>query len=89
MTEYRTYSVKYVHELEEELARLRQSVGRSTKRIDNYICIDTDQLIIDEMQEIVDTDTSRLCDDDTKSWLTLKEAAKIILGNYLVGGYHD
>ena len=55
-----------------------------TKRVDQYICIDTDQIIIDEMKEIIESDYEILGTVDRAYWDKMKEAAKVILDAYTV-----
>jgi len=58
-----------------------------TKRIDEYICIDVDKIIVDEMKEIRDGDYSHLfLDEDIEFWAGIVEAAKVILTAYEVQG---
>jgi len=53
-----------------------------TTRIDQYVCIDADRLIIDEMEEIVDNDCGSHLEEDIADWKRLQEAAKVILEFY-------
>ena len=55
-----------------------------TKRIDQYICIDSDQIIIDEMNDIIDQDGPYSFKEDEEYWEKMKEAAKVILDCYTV-----
>jgi len=55
-----------------------------TKRIDQYICIDLDQLIIDEMKDVIDNDSGSHLKEDRKEWKRLQKAAKVILEFYTV-----
>jgi len=56
-----------------------------TKCIDQYICIDKDQIVIDEMNEIIDTDTNSFnLKEDIKQWKQLQKAAKVVLGFYKI-----
>jgi len=55
-----------------------------TKRIDQYICIDLDQLIIDEMKDVIDNDSGSRLKEDRKEWKRLQKAAKVILEFYTV-----
>lgn len=57
-----------------------------TTRIDQYICIDADKLIVDEMQDIVDNDCGSTFQEDIDDWKELQDAAKVILKNYTVQG---
>ena len=52
------------------------------KRIDDYICINIDQVICDEMEIIVNTDCGSSMQEDRDAWDRLQEAAKVILENY-------
>ena len=53
-----------------------------TTRIDQYICINVDELIVEEMQEIIDNDCRNLLKEDKEYWARLKEAAKVVLDTY-------
>jgi hypothetical protein len=56
-----------------------------TKRIDQYICIDTDQIVVDEMNNILDEDIESFhLEEDKKMWSELQAAAKEILRFYKV-----
>ena len=56
-----------------------------TKRIDQYICIDTDQIVIDEMKDILKTDCSKfMLEDDKADWKELQAAAKVIKRFYTI-----
>ena len=57
-----------------------------TVRLDDYICIDIDKIIVDEMRDIIGSDCFSLCPEDDENWARLQEAAKVILENYSVGG---
>ena len=53
-------------------------------RIDQYICIDTDQIIVDAMRDIIDNDVVSPHLEDVHYWEELQQAAKIVLKNYVV-----
>ena len=53
-----------------------------TTRIDQYICIDVDELIVEEMREIIDQKCGRMLKEDKEYWARLKEAAEVILDTY-------
>ena len=53
-----------------------------TKRIDQYICIDADQIIVDEMTELIESNCGSVLEEDQTYWKELQEAAKVILKNY-------
>ena len=55
-----------------------------TTRIDQYICIDTDQIVIDEMKEIIGGDYGHCEGVDREYWDKAIEAAKVILAAYTV-----
>ena len=55
-----------------------------TTRIDQYICIDTDQIIIDEMKDIIDNGCGSSMKEDIDDWERLQAAAKVILEFYTV-----
>ena len=55
-----------------------------TKRIDQYICIDTDQIIIDELKYIIEDDTTQLQKADKKYWKRMAAAAEVLLEAYIV-----
>ena len=54
------------------------------KRIDQYLCIDFDKLIIDEMNEIIDNDSSYILKEDREYWKELKESAMVVRRHYTV-----
>ena len=55
-----------------------------TKRIDQYLCIDMDQVIVDEMTDIIEGDYGHLQKVDREYWDKMIEAAKVILDAYTV-----
>jgi len=55
-------------------------------RVDQYICIDIEAIIIDEMEEIVNSDCVGGHPEDVRNWRELQQAARIVLKNYTVGG---
>ena len=55
-----------------------------TTRIDQYICIDSDQIIIDEMEEILSGDCGSDMKEDIDGWERLQAAAKVVLEFYKV-----
>jgi len=55
-------------------------------RIDQYICIDIDAIIIDEMKEIINSDCVGSHPEDVRNWVELQLAARIVLKNYTVEG---
>ena len=55
-----------------------------TTRIDEYICIDVDQIVIDEMRDIIDTECGSSFQEDIDDTARAQEAAKIILAYYSV-----
>ena len=55
-----------------------------TTRIDQYICIDSDQIIIDEMEEILAGDCGSNMKEDIVDWERLQDAAKVVLEFYTV-----
>jgi hypothetical protein len=57
-----------------------------TTRIDQYICLDVDKIIVDEMQEIVDGDCGSVMQEDLHDWIELQQAAQVILKYYTVPG---
>ena len=59
-----------------------------TKRIDQYICIDVDKIIIDEMNELMDDShlENILFPEDKKYWEEVAAAAKIVKSAYEVQG---
>jgi len=57
-----------------------------TTRIDQYICIDTDQVMVDEMTEIIEMEIDKQAHAvDKADWKELQAAARVILKNYSVG----
>lgn len=55
-----------------------------TTRIDQYICIDTNKVVIDEMHNIIDNDCDYPNKEDKKYWKNLQKAAKVVLEFYTV-----
>ena len=53
-------------------------------RIDQYICIDVEQIVLDEMQAIVDRRLYHGTQEEKDDWAELQQAATIILKNYRV-----
>jgi len=60
-----------------------------TTRIDEYICIDVDRIIVDEMREIVDNDCGSHLQEDKDNWQRLQDAAQVIINNYTVQEHCD
>ena len=54
------------------------------KQSDQYILIDKDKIIVDEMKYIVEADFVVICDEDEADTAELKAAAAVILRNYAV-----
>lgn len=52
------------------------------ERIDQYVCIDVDELICEEMRLIIESDCGSTHPDDVASWESLQAAAKLILEQY-------
>ena len=56
-----------------------------TTQIDQYICIDKDRIIIDEMEEILScSDCGSNMKEDIVDWERLQDAAKVVLEFYTV-----
>lgn len=55
-----------------------------TTRIDQYICLDVDRIIVDEMEEILSHDSGSNNPEDIADWKTLQMAAQVILENYKI-----
>lgn len=56
-------------------------------RIDQYICLDVDQIIVDEMKDILTCKMRRTDQQEDRDNLAkLKRAARVVLGNYTVVG---
>ena len=54
-----------------------------TRRIDQYVCIDVEKLIVDEMRDIVCTvDSPNAHPEDREYMAELRKAALVILSNY-------
>jgi hypothetical protein len=51
-------------------------------RIDQYACIDIDELICEEMRDIIDNDCGSGHPDDIESWGVLQAAAAVVLEQY-------
>ena len=55
-----------------------------TKRIDQYICIDMDQIIVDELKDIIDNGCGSSMKEDLDEWERLQAAAKVVLEFYTI-----
>jgi hypothetical protein len=56
-----------------------------TKSIDNYICLNVDQIVIDEMNNIINNKfDDPINSEEAAYWAKLIESAKVILGYYTV-----
>ena len=54
-----------------------------TTRIDNYLCLDVERIVVDEMKVILETKSSMFAhEEDRVMWDELTAAAKVILENY-------
>ena len=60
-----------------------------TTRIDQYICIDIEKIVADEMQEIISGECWSSCQEDLDDWAELQQAAQIVLKYYTVPGESD
>ena len=52
------------------------------KRIDQYLCIDIEEIIVDEMKGIIQTKNTSRHPEDIESSAKLQAAAKVVLSNY-------
>ncbi len=52
------------------------------ERIDQYVCIDVDELICEEMRLIIERGCGSTRPDDVASWESLQAAARLILEQY-------
>ena len=58
-----------------------------TVRIDEYICLDVDQIVVDEMKGILNCKMRKTdFQTDRDNMAKLKRAARVILDNYTVQG---
>jgi len=58
-----------------------------TVRIDEYICLDVDQIVVDEMKGILNCKMRKTdFQTDRDNMAKLKRAARVMLGNYTVQG---
>jgi len=55
-----------------------------TTRIDQYICIDRDQVIVDEGEEVINNKSGSNNPKDISEWKRLQDAWKVILEFYRV-----
>ena len=69
------YNVSAVDKADAKIREMSVREVSELTRIDQYICIDVEQVVMDEMHEIVDTDLSAP---------ELRQAAKVILKYYRV-----
>jgi len=53
-------------------------------RIDQYLCIDTDRIMVDELEEIIGGDCGSSYQEDLDAWAELQQAAQIVLNYYTV-----
>ena len=59
------------------------------KRIDQYLCIDIEKVIVDEMRYIIETENTSDHPEDIRDWSELQAAAHVIVRNYAVPGEDD
>jgi hypothetical protein len=58
-----------------------------TVRINEYICLDVDQIVADEMKSILNCKMRKTdFQSDRDNMAKLKRAARVMLGNYTVQG---
>ena len=58
-----------------------------TVRIDEYICLDVDQIIVDEMKSILNCKMHHTdFQSDRDNMAKLKRAARVMLSNYTIAG---
>ena len=57
-----------------------------TKRIDQYICIDVDKIVVDEMNWLMEDShlENTLFPEDKKYWKKMRAAAKVVKSTYEV-----
>jgi hypothetical protein len=60
-----------------------------TTRIDQYICIDVDRLVADEMKNILSCTAKYTHKEDRDYSVKVKRAAKVIFGYYTINGEVD
>ena len=54
-----------------------------TTRIDDYICINVNQIVVDECDDIINADPGpHFCKEDEEGWDELVKAAKVMRKNY-------
>ena len=56
-------------------------------RIDQYLCIDIEKIMVDELEEIIGGDLASSFQEDLDAWAELQQAAEIVLKNYKVIDY--
>ena len=58
-----------------------------TTRIDEYICLDVDQIVVDEMKSILSCRMRKTdFQSDRDNMAKLKRAARVMLDNYTIAG---
>ena len=57
-------------------------------RIDQYICIDIEKIMVDELEAIIGGECWG-CQEDLDNWAELQQAAQIVLKYYTVPGNND
>ena len=58
-------------------------------RIDQYLCIDIEKIMVDELEEIIGGDCGSTYQEDLDAWAELQQAAEIVLKYYKVPGGDD
>ena len=59
-------------------------------RIDQYLCIDIEKVMVDELEAIIGGECWSSFQEDLDAWAELQQAAEIVLKYYKVpGGSHE
>jgi len=58
-------------------------------RIDQYLCLDVEKIMKDELEEIIGRDCGSTFQEDLDAWAELQQAAEIVLKYYTVPGGSD
>ena len=58
-------------------------------RIDQYICLDVEKIMVDELEAIIGGECWSSYQEDLDAWAKLQQAAEIVLKYYTVPGESD
>jgi hypothetical protein len=54
------------------------------KRIDEYICLSVEQIMLDELTDIIEMSLDDHCEEDKAFWESMQKAAKVLMTAYVV-----